>query len=356
MVFEYRTGSGELVTSEISPCSSKCFRLSSRSPVMLSLMDRLPYIYLLAFHCFTFVCTYGGHHGVYPSCDVELKVRRSTGWKVPPQQGLTVKCPVKHCGESLNITWCKLLDTNKCERIHEAENVEIKQNDEDFKDEVISFLTFKRISIDDDGLYRCSIKVYKYNELISHIINISVSDLHHGINNSENNAYSIQGISNSENDAYQLPIVADHGEESWLPYFYICFGVAFLVATLTALTLLRLHGWKRILLINPKKGQEMSTHMIPDLPRGSDSSGLVLQTHFSALNDIYSSITAERPPSQPPPMSNGNQPAVTNTANESQVTDHAVYAVINHRQFGRSAREQQTASKQNSQYAAINVS
>ncbi|XP_051259470.1 B- and T-lymphocyte attenuator [Dicentrarchus labrax] len=317
---------------------------------MSSLMDRLTYTSLLVFHCFTFVCTYGGHHGIYPSCDVELKVRRNTGWKVAPQQGLTVKCPVKHCGESLNITWCKLLDTDKCERIHEAENVEIKQDDKDFKDEVISFLTFKRISIDDDGLYRCSIKGYKY-ELISHTINISVSDLHNGINNSENNAYLIQGISNSENDAYQSPSVGDHLGEPWQPYFYIFFGVAFLVATLTALTILRFHGWKRILLINPKKGQEMSTHMIPDLPRGSDPSGLVLQTHFSSLNEICSSTTAERPPSQPPPMSNGNQPAVANTANESQVTDHAVYAVINHRQFGRPAREQQ-----NSQYAAINFS
>lgn len=94
----------------------------------------------------------------------------------------------------------------------------------------------------------------------------------------------------------------------------------------------------------------MSTHVIPGLPKGNAPATPVQQARFPIQN-YYSPSTAERPPSQPPPMTNGNQPAVANTAD-------AVYAVINHRQSGIPAREQHTATKQdrNTEYAAINVS
>ncbi len=110
---------------------------------------------------------------LFPSCEVELMVRRGLTWKTAPRQCLTVKCPVKHCGESLNVTWCKLLDTNKCEQINCTENVEIRQDNTNDADKLISFLTFKWISISDDGLYRCGLEGNKLE--FSHLINISVS-------------------------------------------------------------------------------------------------------------------------------------------------------------------------------------
>ena len=99
-------------------------------------------------------------------------VRRGTTWTAAPRQRVTVKCPVKDCGEPLSVTWCKLSDTDRCERINQTENVQ--QNDKRVKDKLVSFLTFKRISIHNDGLYGCSLKGYKF-EMISHTINISVS-------------------------------------------------------------------------------------------------------------------------------------------------------------------------------------
>ncbi|XP_070771466.1 B- and T-lymphocyte attenuator-like [Enoplosus armatus] len=306
---------------------------------MSSLMDRLPFTYLPIFCCFTFVCMYGRAHGSIPSCEVGLMVRRGMTRKTAPRQPLTIRCPVKHCGESLTVTWCKLLDT-KCEPINYTENVEIIQINKLPKDELISLLTFKRISISDDGLYRCYLKDNKHEE-ISHIINISVSDLN-------------QWVKSSDNNADELPSAAGEKDVSWLPYFYICGSIALLVFTSTVLILLSSYGWKRILTFNHTKGQEISTHVIPDLPKGNAHSTLGLQTHFSIPNDIYSPKTAERPLSRPPLMTNGNQRAVANTADESQVSDHAVYAVINHRQSGIPARE--TKQNKNAEYAAINVS
>lgn len=108
-----------------------------------------------------------------PPCEGSLMVWRGTVWKAAPRQKLTVSCPVKHCGESLNVTWCKLLSKNKCQWLNNANNVEITQNYSDVK-ELTSYLTFKCISTHDDGLYRCDVKGYNY-KLISHTINISVS-------------------------------------------------------------------------------------------------------------------------------------------------------------------------------------
>lgn len=106
------------------------------------------------------------------SCEVGLIVQRGTTYVTAPQQFLRVECPVKHCGESLKVTWCKIGDifnTGQCDWINKTDNVEITQNYS--KNELISYLTFKRISIYDDGLYRCNYK----NNVISHTINISVS-------------------------------------------------------------------------------------------------------------------------------------------------------------------------------------
>ncbi|XP_073329966.1 B- and T-lymphocyte attenuator-like [Pagrus major] len=189
---------------------------------MSSLMDRLPRTYLLVFYCVTFVCIYGGSQDVSPSCEVGLLVRRGTTWTAAPQQRVTVRCPVNDCGESLNVTWCKLSDTNICERINGTENVQ--QNDKHVKDDLISFLTFKRISIHDDGLYVCSLKGYKY-EVISHVINISVSDFY-------------QGVKTSIDTTDEPPSVAGDEDLSWLPYFFICLGVALLFGALTLLTIL----------------------------------------------------------------------------------------------------------------------
>lgn len=99
--------------------------------------------------------------------------------------------------------------------------------------------------------------------------------------------------------------------------------------------------------------------MIPDLPKGSAPSTLSLQNQPSSLNDIHSPNTAERPSSQPNMMTDGHQPAVANTAHESQASDSAVYAVINYRRSGIiPVREQRTVTEQNknAEYAAISVS
>ncbi|KAF0026547.1 hypothetical protein F2P81_021284 [Scophthalmus maximus] len=123
-----------------------------------------------------FVSIHGIRKGSSHPCRVDVMVRRGTTLKIAPHQPLSVGCPVRHCGTWLSVTWCKILDRNRCERMKSTENVEIRQKDGRAKDELISYLTFKRISAHDDGLYKCYLEAYEY-ESITHTINISVSEM-----------------------------------------------------------------------------------------------------------------------------------------------------------------------------------
>lgn len=305
-------------------------------------MDRLPYIHLLICCCFTFVCISGKGEDI-SSCAV--MVRSGATYKTVPQHNVTVSCPVKHCGEPISVTWCKLDTAIKWDQIKYKENIKITQTD--IKDELISYLTFTRITSQDDGLYRCSLKGYE-SEQISHSINVSVSDSNTDIHDFD---YSADELPSSAAAA-----VADAGEDvSWLPYFYICVGIALLVFTLIVLTMLDSYGWKRIMTFHHTKGkalQERSNQMMPNLPSASAPS-------IFYLHDINYS-PAERPPSHPhpshPPLrTNGEQPAAANTAAEGQVLDHSMYAVVKYRSQ-IPAGEQDAVTKKKAEYAAINVS
>ncbi|XP_028249039.1 B- and T-lymphocyte attenuator-like [Parambassis ranga] len=293
------------------------------------------FIYLLICGCFMCVCADGRHKDV-STCEIELLVRRQTVFRAALGQHVIVKCPVKHCGQSPNVTWCKLLNTNNCERIHESNNTEIIQKH--VKDKLISHLTFKQISINDDGLYRCQV----HGGAVSHAINISVS-----VTDDEP-----ENIIPSYYDDETAQLQGPPCNRPWLPYLYICVSVVLTVIALTVIAF-RFNGWKRNLTVSRAKTKVMSTQVIPDLPRRSAPPTPVLQTHFSVLNDIYSPSSALTP--NPPPT--GNQAAVGSTAEKGRGSDCAVYAAINHRQSGTPARKQQRNAKQEKdpEYAVIRL-
>ncbi|XP_060909429.1 uncharacterized protein si:ch211-214p13.8 isoform X2 [Labrus mixtus] len=292
-------------------------------------MERPICTYLLILSSFTFVYVNGRLPDSSPSCKVSVSVRRGTMWKTAPGQRLTVTCPVKHCGQPLNVTWCKLLHTDKCEQLNHIENVEVRQNNADHKYKLMSYLTFKWISIHDDGLYRCVLKGHKYKQ-ISHMINISVS----------------AAVSHD----------AHVEEASWQPYTFICVSIVFLAATLTVLMLLRFYGWKRVLIVNETRAQEFSCHKMTNLPKWTAPSIPVQPANLYSLNENHSQ-TGLRRTSQPPLTTSRNQPAVANPSDQSPGSQHEVYAVIS-RQAVIPAREQhdQTTGNKSTDYAAIKVS
>ncbi|XP_039861686.1 B- and T-lymphocyte attenuator isoform X2 [Simochromis diagramma] len=287
---------------------------------MLSLKDKLNY--LIIFCCCVFVSVHGSGKGLHASCDVAIMVRRDSTRKTPPRRSLTVSCPVIHCGETLEVTWCKLFDSNNCERIHETKNVKITQDPD--KDKLISYLNFKEISIHDDGMYRCGLLGYNVSA-ISHSISISVSDMYQGIETPDNN----------DKNAGTTPS-PDHNE-NWRPYFYIYFGIVLLILILTTLIFRSSYDWKRAL---PSSAAQPCSNQIsasnPALKYQQCAVyGIINHRHATKQGGKYhnmtnpeSSFTAERPESltcQP----HEHQISASNPALKYQQC--AVYGIINHR-------------------------
>ncbi|XP_076015348.1 uncharacterized protein LOC143007776 isoform X2 [Genypterus blacodes] len=222
-------------------------------------MERLSSQFLLAFCFLTFVCIDGKRRGVTSSCAVEVRVRRGQVWAAVPHQELSITCPVRHCGQALQITWCRRVDTGTCVQLNDTESIEITQHNKS-TDQLISSLIFKRISISDNGLYRCGIREYE-NEHIGHLIYISVSDSNQEADNLHNNANS--GFSQD------IDVGAKATEVIWAPYLYICMGALFVVMSLVVIANLSSDSCKGMTTNKRSDGQEMATRALPDVPKWS---------------------------------------------------------------------------------------
>ncbi|XP_054887929.1 B- and T-lymphocyte attenuator-like [Poeciliopsis prolifica] len=222
------------------------------------------------------------------SCDVTTKVPRGETKRVSTGQNLKVKCPVQHCGKSFNVGWSKFSATlANWEAIPDTENIKITQKYD--KENVISYLSFEQVSINDDGLYQCT--AGHNNEVVGHSINISVSEPNKGVENPDDDADSI-----------------DDGRSS-LFIFLICVIIIFLIAAAIVWVPMCFHGWKQTWTCNNKNKAKISTHKTPESRAPSSPS---LKTQISVLNDIYSSCK---------PGTTSPSPALTLTGNASEMKD-----------------------------------
>ncbi|XP_054887520.1 B- and T-lymphocyte attenuator [Poeciliopsis prolifica] len=290
---------------------------------------------LLIIWCVTFICL--SRENKVSSCDVTTKVRRREIKRVSPGQNLTVKCPVQHCGKSFNVGWFKFSATlANWEAIPDTENIKITQKYD--KENVISYLSFEQVSINDDGLYQCT--AGHGNEVVSHSINISVSESNKGVENPDDDAV---GSGSIDDDLSSLSILL------------ICVTITLLIAAAIVLVLMCFHGCKRTWTRNYKnQEQEISTHMIPELPKTIALSSPSLRTPTSVLNDIYSSNKPERSTS-PGLALTGNQQTVTYSTVKTEAPKSEVYAVINPLQRGTTVRNYTCKNDTKTNYAVINV-
>lgn len=110
--------------------------------------------------------------GSNPSCEIALLVKRGKTLAAALGQRTTLECPVDHCGKPIEVTWCK---GDKCVGITPNDNVEMMQIGVG-KRRLVSSLTFKRISLDDAGFYKCYVKDNE-DEEISHTISVKVTGM-----------------------------------------------------------------------------------------------------------------------------------------------------------------------------------
>lgn len=107
------------------------------------------------------------------SCVAEIKIRKNTVYTASSASMLNISCPVTYCKEIPVVEWIKIDDTSKFIHISGTNQVTITQEQAGLKD-IVSYLSFRNISTDDNGIYRCMISKSAFS-LESHNINVNVS-------------------------------------------------------------------------------------------------------------------------------------------------------------------------------------
>ncbi|XP_048882977.1 uncharacterized protein LOC125749592 [Brienomyrus brachyistius] len=109
-------------------------------------------------------------------CAVEIPKQWDTVILAVDKSSVTLNCPVRHCGGTPTLTWCKSKTTPYCITVKETDNIKIEwKRDITDPDISTSRLVFKEISKEDAGLYRCD--VFGSAPPVSHHINITVTVL-----------------------------------------------------------------------------------------------------------------------------------------------------------------------------------
>lgn len=103
------------------------------------------------------------------SCVPQVKVRKNT---VVTASCESISCPVTYCEEIPAIAWIKIDNESNYIPISEKSQVTIKQEQNGLND-LVSYLSFKNISTDHNGIYRCMINTSNFSSK-SHSINVSI--------------------------------------------------------------------------------------------------------------------------------------------------------------------------------------
>ena len=95
-------------------------------------------------------------------------------YRASPQEQVELKCPVLHCGKSVHIVWCKVLDTDlRCHKIRNSEHIQINKTML-LENKLVSVLRFRKVSVHDSGVYSCKEENFG---AVGHFISVRVSGI-----------------------------------------------------------------------------------------------------------------------------------------------------------------------------------
>ncbi|XP_041727711.2 uncharacterized protein LOC121558380 [Coregonus clupeaformis] len=108
--------------------------------------------------------------GQGPICDNEIRVSRNTVVQALIMENLMITCDVTFCTDPPQVTWCKL-DEHICNPVIQTTHIQTQWKSLT-SNSGISVLTFSEVSMDDAGLYRCTMP-----SMVSHSIAVIVNDI-----------------------------------------------------------------------------------------------------------------------------------------------------------------------------------
>jgi len=101
-----------------------------------------------------------------------IRVPRNTVFRARVMTKLKINCTVTQyggCHRSPQVSWCKIYGSN-CKALNHSNYIETEWKNVT-EHEGMAFLTFLKLSLEDEGLYRCK----EGDNSISHAINVTVT-------------------------------------------------------------------------------------------------------------------------------------------------------------------------------------
>ncbi|XP_034145822.1 uncharacterized protein LOC109615595 [Esox lucius] len=231
-------------------------------------------------------------------CYPELRVQRNTVWKASPGDYLEINCTVILCPDSSSfILWRKIIGSDWVP-VKRTALIEIKWQRR--RNNGTSFLVFKRIDVNDSGLYQCTLE-----SAVSHGIHVTVSESVEGttVVNQKNETGSVDGttMNNQKKETDITPGQRDSFLEGlWLYVYKSAVLVVFVIMVLTIFMLSK-HGCKGVCPSRQPKIEEQPerqniaiplTEPVSPRPKPSPHQAQQKRRSNSLPDSIYEKITA----------------------------------------------------------------
>ncbi|XP_053483874.1 B- and T-lymphocyte attenuator [Ictalurus furcatus] len=267
------------------------------------------------------------------SCVAEIKIRKNTVYTASSASMLNISCPVTYCKEIPVVEWIKIDDTSKFIHISGTNQVTITQEQAGLKD-IVSYLSFRNISTDDNGIYRCMISKSAFS-LESHNINVNVSvfSYHDNTNNTIGFEEKVPGV-------------------SWLSYVFIGFGILCLVMIVMLISFLciNLHSRKS------NSHRHKNATCCPKPPSATTSGKS--QEIPEEQNNIYDAPTDDLHPELDSLYMGSDQECTLDMRNGNRIGDGSqqiVYATLQHPTPREPSAVRHKSREQLSEYASIRI-
>ncbi|XP_036426714.1 B- and T-lymphocyte attenuator [Colossoma macropomum] len=269
-------------------------------------------------------------------CVPAVRVRKNTVYRGSSKSLLRVPCPVTYCEEIPTVRWFRIKDTDKSIPVSETDQVTVTQewSTADEK-EIISYLSFKSLSVQDDGIYRCA-AAGSNSTSESHSINVSVSDTI---------LDTVNGT--SPTPAPQNEVVRVTG---WMPYIIICSGILGLVTVVMLITFLSLHGG-----ICSRKAKKQRTQ-VPPSPNISKYNGhLHSQEKPEQRKKVFDTSKETLEPDMPSLHPAMDQKSTLSRSSGEQGPQQIIYATLEHLTPRETSIISLPSREQLSEYASIRI-
>lgn len=264
------------------------------------------------------------------SCE-QLYVKRKS-MNVTAGDSLQLECPVGHCTNKSNVTWCKFKEQRCLSLGHK------NMTWEDRKNTSVFILHFDQVLASDNGSYRCSLSASS-GLLESHLITIYVTERTQ--NYSEHPLITLTNISDTASAPGPAPM-ENMGGRRWILYSLIPLGgLPLLITCFYLFSCLRRHQGKQ----KKSSDTEERENNLVDVPQPFQSQ----QTEVGTRQNSQTLTSETRIYDNEPWFGVQEDPSLKE--NKQSI----VYASLNHSVIGMNRRQARNIEEAPTEYAAICV-